>query len=287
MRDTPVAPKKLCTEVPGVTTVSPGLLAQIMQCPLARAEECFPAMVTAMRQFNIVSSADITCFFTQCKWESAGFVYFAELASGDAYNGRADLGNTQPGDGPRYKGSGPIQVTGRSNFEAAQRALDAAGIKIDIVSNPDLARTVQYGFWISCWWWDAHGGNAVAARTPLSYASLCCGRLVNRGNADSQYQAQNEAERMQAFSHVSGFGNLSLPGSTTTSPPPGDEFVMDAAATKAFADLEAKIATLDTKVNHLTTFVDGNKLKTGKYDRNGMADRAYDILALLRKHLAP
>lgn len=193
-----------------MTMLTPDLLRQIMQCPAERAAECFPAMVRAMQTFSIDTPARITCFMTQVKWESGGLVYFAELASGSAYEGRASLGNNQPGDGPRFKGSGPIQVTGRSNFTAAQHALDAAGIKINILTDPSLARTVRYGFWISSWWWAAHGGNSVAERTPLSAASIACGRLVNRGDANSQFQAQDEEQRVQAFQHVAAFGSLTL-----------------------------------------------------------------------------
>lgn len=49
--------------------------------------------------------------------ESCGFVYMKEIASGDAYEGRSDLGNTEPGDGRRFKGCGPLQVTGRVHFK--------------------------------------------------------------------------------------------------------------------------------------------------------------------------
>jgi predicted chitinase len=49
--------------------------------------------------------------------ESCNFVYMKEIASGDAYEGRHDLGNTQPGDGRRFKGCGPLQVTGRVHFQ--------------------------------------------------------------------------------------------------------------------------------------------------------------------------
>ena len=51
--------------------------------------------------------------------ESGGFVYMKEIASGEAYNGRRDLGNVYPGDGPKFKGCGPLQVTGRSNHQAS------------------------------------------------------------------------------------------------------------------------------------------------------------------------
>lgn len=57
-----------------------------------------------------------------------------EIASGAAYEGRADLGNTQPGDGVRYKGRGYVQLTGRNNYQAWSDRLG-----IDLVGNPALA----------------------------------------------------------------------------------------------------------------------------------------------------
>ena len=49
--------------------------------------------------------------------ETANFVYMKEIASGWAYEGRSDLGNVNPGDGPRYKGTGVLQLTGRYNYQ--------------------------------------------------------------------------------------------------------------------------------------------------------------------------
>lgn len=57
-----------------------------------------------------------------------------ELASGDAYEGRRDLGNTQPGDGRRFKGRGYVQITGRSNYAKWSQRLG-----IDLINNPGLA----------------------------------------------------------------------------------------------------------------------------------------------------
>lgn len=48
--------------------------------------------------------------------ESCNFIYLKELASGAAYNNRSDLGNG-PTDGPRFKGVGVLQLTGRVNYQ--------------------------------------------------------------------------------------------------------------------------------------------------------------------------
>ncbi len=65
-------------------------------------------------------------FMAQLVHESGGFRYMEEIASGSAYEGRADLGNVKPGDGVRYKGRGPLQCTGRANYRKFGRKIGIA-----------------------------------------------------------------------------------------------------------------------------------------------------------------
>lgn len=66
---------------------------------------------------NINTLPRITHFLAQTGHESGGLKWLVELSSGESYEGRADLGNTEPGDGRRYKGAGALQLTGRYNYQ--------------------------------------------------------------------------------------------------------------------------------------------------------------------------
>lgn len=96
-------------------------------------------------------------FMAQLVHESGSFRYMEEIASGQAYEGRADLGNTQPGDGKRYKGRGPIQLTGRTNYRAYGRA---AGI--DFERHPELVAIPSIGLKVACMFWENKGLNQLA-----------------------------------------------------------------------------------------------------------------------------
>jgi len=133
-------------------------LAKIMPgASQSKIDQYSPYLNQAMQQAGINTPAREAAFLAQLGHESGSFKYMQELASGKAYEGRKDLGNTQPGDGVKYKGRGPIQITGRSNYAAAGKALG-----IDLINHPELAATPQYGFQVAAWYWNSHNLNQYA-----------------------------------------------------------------------------------------------------------------------------
>jgi len=84
-------------------------------------------------KFNITTNLRLAHFLAQCSHESGNFKWIVEFASGAAYEGRKDLGNTQSGDGIRFKGRGYIQLTGRANYGKFSTFCGE-----DCVANPDL-----------------------------------------------------------------------------------------------------------------------------------------------------
>jgi len=82
--------------------------------------------------------------------------YNKEIASGAAYEYRKDLGNIYPGDGVKFKGRGLIQITGRSNYTAAAKALG-----IDCINHPELLEQPEWAVKSACWWWENKGLNEI------------------------------------------------------------------------------------------------------------------------------
>jgi predicted chitinase len=161
----------------GAGSLTEQALAQIM--PNLRAEKraaFFPFLTRAMEEFEINTPARQAAFLAQLAHESAEFRFMEEIwgptPAQRRYEGRRDLGNTQPGDGFRYKGRGPIQVTGRANYK---RYGDMLGI--DLVGNPQLAATPEVGFRIAGLYWRTNGINEMADRQDI----VAVTRRINGG----------------------------------------------------------------------------------------------------------
>ena len=101
-----------------------------------------------LSRFKINTPDSIRHFLSQTAHESGGLKWLKELANGKAYEGRKDLGNTVPGDGPRYKGAGVIQLTGRANYQAFANFINDPKVMdgVDYVSK-------KYPFSSAGFWW--------------------------------------------------------------------------------------------------------------------------------------
>jgi len=108
-------------------------------------------------EYEISNELRVCHFLAQAAHESAHFMTLEEYASGDAYEGRSDLGNTQPGDGRRYKGRGIFQLTGRANYVTYGNKLG-----VDLVNDPPLAATPEISVRTAMEYWKTRGLNAFA-----------------------------------------------------------------------------------------------------------------------------
>ncbi len=129
-------------------------IQQITGSTAERAEKYGDGLRQAMQKFEINTPARALAFLAQIGHESGGLKYNEEIASGSAYEGRKDLGNTQPGDGKRFKGRGFIQITGRANYTKVSEAM-----KTDFVANPELLSQPPWAAMASAWWWWNRGLN--------------------------------------------------------------------------------------------------------------------------------
>jgi len=141
-------------------------LRQIMpRLPPAMRKLYLPFLNKAMADHVINSPLRAAAFLAQIAHESAELKYMEEIwgptKQQKKYEPPSDvatrLGNTEPGDGYRYRGRGPIQITGRANYK---KYSDLLGV--DLVANPDLAAQPEYAFQIAALYWERNGLNELA-----------------------------------------------------------------------------------------------------------------------------
>ena len=124
----------------------------------AKIDLYYDPLVAGMKKHDITSNLRMAHFIAQIGHETASFLFAEEIADGSAYEGRVDLGNTQKGDGKRFKGRGLIQLTGRANYAAYSK--DSG---VDYVAKPELVASDPFvAVDVACWFWNTHGINKLA-----------------------------------------------------------------------------------------------------------------------------
>jgi putative chitinase len=126
-----------------------------------RAANFAQPLVAAMAEFDINTTPRQAAFLAQVLHESGMLRYTTEIwgptPAQARYEGRKDLGNTEPGDGVRFMGRGLLETTGRANYDATGQALG-----VDLLSDPEQLAQPELAARSAGWFWRVHGLNELA-----------------------------------------------------------------------------------------------------------------------------
>ncbi len=135
-------------------------LQSIMPAAGPRASVFLIPLNEAMDEVESNTPERQAAFLAQVAHESGSLRYVEEIASGKAYEGRGDLGNTSPGDGVRYKGRGLLQITGRANYAEASAAL--FGDRDILLAEPTILSEPAHAARSAAWFWHSRRLNELA-----------------------------------------------------------------------------------------------------------------------------
>lgn len=159
------------------------LRAIFTQAPVKKLESYLPLLNSAMTESQINTKLRKSAFLAQVAHESLEFVYMKEQGgrsyfmrmydiTGNRPAKARELGNLNPGDGARYPGRGPIQLTGKNNYRACGKDLG-----LDLVNHPELVEQPAIAFRASAWFWKSHGINEAADKPDFKRVT----RIINGG----------------------------------------------------------------------------------------------------------
>jgi putative chitinase len=173
-----------------LTTVTREVLAAVMPLASQSKLDLFAApLADACAEYSIDTPARVAAFLAQIAHESGSLKFVRELATGDAYEGRKDLGNTQPGDGRRFKGRGLIQITGRTNYQAVGIALG-----LDLIHDPAQLEQPGPACRSAGWFWKSRNLNPLAdAGFFDTITKRINGGLNGKADRDAYYERAKKA----------------------------------------------------------------------------------------------
>ena len=204
---------------------------------------------TYLALFAINTKLRIAHFLAQAAHECANFQTLHEYASGAAYEGRKDLGNTQAGDGRRYKGRGIFQLTGRANYRRYTTLLRkiAKFTGVDLEAKPEQAADPEVSVATACLYWHDRKLNAYADKDDVRgvtkringgynglahrEALLVKAKGLLAGRSDDEVRKELEAEQKQAEQKrdgaAVGSGSSGTAGGGTATTQAPDAFAFD------------------------------------------------------------
>lgn len=122
-----------------------------------RLDPHLPYIAGALAAGDITTPRRVAAFMAELAHESGEYQYMEEIADGRDYEWRNDLGNVEAGDGPRFRGHGPIQITGRTNHRRCGEALG-----LDLLAEPTLICRPEHGTAAAVWFWNDKGLSPLA-----------------------------------------------------------------------------------------------------------------------------
>lgn len=172
-------------------------------------EKYLPHLNQALLDANCTTFLRVAHFMAQVLHESGSFVYLREIHDGSNYEGRRDLGNTQPGDGRRFRGRGIIQLTGRhwaTEFSKWAHSKGMVNSPTYFVDNPEKMEQPEWAFRTASFYWTVArpGLNGLCDRDDF----VAVTKAVNGGT-------NGLADRKAYLSRAKGQGQKILPTGTT------------------------------------------------------------------------
>lgn len=177
--------------------LTPGMVQKATGSAIIRASEFTPHLIFTGESYEINTKQRLAHFFAQIGHESGSLRYVRELWGPTPvqkrYEGRKDLGNTQAGDGAKFRGHGLIQVTGRKNHAAARDALRKRFMQVpDFEVYPDALELPRWASLSAGWYWDSRSLNKLADAD--DFDGIC--DLINRGHkTEEEGDANGYADR--------------------------------------------------------------------------------------------
>lgn len=143
-------------------------LARCTGAQIDRAQMLASPITDAMAAYDISTPTRQAAFLPNVGHESGGLKWMVEIwgptEAQKRYEGRADLGNNQPGDGFTFRGRGLLQTTGRANYRALTRRLKArlGDLTPDFEVSPELLAQPKWAAISAADFWNMKGLNALA-----------------------------------------------------------------------------------------------------------------------------
>jgi putative chitinase len=191
--------------------VTPEQLRAAIGCSVERANLFAQPLSVACAFYGIDNQERLAAFLAQIGHESGSLRFTTELwgptPAQSRYEGRADLGNVQPGDGFKFRGRGLIQTTGRHNYARVRNRLRERFNNVpDFEKDPDKLTDPQWAALSAADYWDDKGLNALADAGQFEKIT----RLINgglNGQADRLARWERAKQALSNSSHSGALGS--------------------------------------------------------------------------------